>query len=198
VRRWPLRFAVYALLICVVALVGHRYRPPWWDTAADLRKMHDNVACGKGYEGTDEYAPIGADPSTVNPEARRVTVEGSARAAIHVLQWQAEQKTFTAEMSAPDNLLLHLFNYPAWRVEVNGRAVQASTREETGQMLIPVQARQNHVEILFSRTWDRTAGWLISLFAIVLVVSMRYSVGLSRVSSEKEMMAIRSTPCGES
>ncbi len=180
IRRWLWRTAVYALLICVVAFVWHHYQPPWWETADDLREMQDNVASGKGYEGADEYTPIGADPSAVDREARRVTVEGAAHAAIHVFQWQAERKIFTADMSAPDNLALHLFNYPAWRVAVNGRAVQAGTREGTGQMLVPVQAGQNDVEVIFGRTWDRTVGWCISFVAMLFVIiSTPYAIDRS-------------------
>ncbi len=170
VARWPLRIAAYVPLICVVGLVWHHYQPPWWDTPADLREMRDNVTSGKGYEGTDEYAPIGADPSATDREARRVTVEGSAHAAIHVFEWQAQRKIFSAEMSASDNVVLRLFNYPAWRVEVNGQVVRVGTREETGQMLVPVQAGKNHVELSFRRTWDRTAGGIVSFLAILVVI----------------------------
>ena len=76
-------------------------------------------------------------------------------------------------MSAPDNLALHLFNYPAWYVEVNGRLVQTSAREVTGQMLVPVQAGANRVEIRFVRTWDRTLGAWISLIALILIIVSR-------------------------
>ncbi len=95
-------------------------------------------------------------------------VDGPAHAAIHVSQWTPEFKLFTAEMSAPDNLALRLFNYPAWRVNVNGRQVQPGAREGTGQMLVPVEAGANQVQITFVRTWDRTAGGWISLLALVL------------------------------
>jgi hypothetical protein len=155
-------------MLCVLAFVWQHYQPPWWDTAADLREMRENVATGAGYEGTDEYTPAGADASVVDKNARRVTVEGPAHAAIRVSEWGAERKVFTAEMSAADNVVLKLFNYPAWRVEVNGRQVQPDTREGTGQMLVPVQAGANSVQIIFTRTWDRTAGLWISGIAFLL------------------------------
>jgi hypothetical protein len=157
-------------MLCVLAVAWQRFQPPWWDNAADLREMQDNMATGRGYEGTDEYTPVGADPSSVDKDARRVTVEGPAHAAIRVSDWTAERKLFTAEVSAPDNLALHLFNYPAWRVEVNGRLVQARTREGTGQMLVPVEAGANRVRITFVRTWDRRAGGWISAFALALAL----------------------------
>lgn len=167
VRQWTSRFAFYLAMLCVLAFAWHHFQSPWWDHAADLREMQGNMATGAGYEGTDEYTPVGADAYNVDKAARRVIVEGPAHAAIRVSDWRAEQKVFTAEMSAPDNLALHLFNYPAWRVEVNGRIVQAGTREDTGQMLVPVEAGLNHVQITFVRTWDRAAGGWISLVALV-------------------------------
>jgi uncharacterized membrane protein len=156
-RRWWMRGAVCAVAILMIATAWHRIQPPWWDNAADLREMQDNVADGIGYEGTDEYTPVGADPAATDKGARKATVAGPARGAIHVFQWNAEFKSFTAEVSAPDQLVLRLFSYPAWKVEVNGRQVQTSTGAETGQMLVPVEAGMNRVEMRFVRTWDRTA-----------------------------------------
>jgi len=170
-RRWTSRLAIYLTMLCVLAFVWHHLQPPWWDYAPDLREMQDNMATGTGYEGTDEYTPVGADVYNVDKGARRVTVDGRAHAAIRVSDWSAENKIFTAEMSAPDNLALHLFNYPAWRVEVNGRRVQAATREGTGQMLVPVEAGTNRVQITFTRTWDRTAGAWISLLTLLLTIA---------------------------
>jgi hypothetical protein len=69
---------------------------------------------------------------------------------------------FTADVSTPGRLILRLFNYPAWRVEVNGRTVQAKSQELTGQMLVPVEAGENRVVVTFTRTWDRTLGGIIS------------------------------------
>ncbi len=167
-RRWTARVAIYLAMLCVIGFAWLHFQVPWWDNPADLREMQDNMAIGAGYEGTDEYVPVGADSYNVDKAARRVTVDGPAHAAIHVLQWDPEFKLFTAEMSAPDNLALHLINYPAWRVEVNGRTVQAGTRDGTGQMLVPVEAGTNRVQIIFVRTWDRTAGGWISIVAIIL------------------------------
>jgi hypothetical protein len=170
VKRWTARAAIYFATLCLLAFVWHHFQPPWWDNSADMREMQENMATGEGYEGTDEYTPVGADPSAVDKIARRVTVDGPARAAIHVSQWDATSKVFTAELSGPDTLALHLFDYPAWRVEVNGNIVHAETREGTGQMLVPVQAGGNSVRITFTRTWDRIAGAWISVLALLLVL----------------------------
>ena len=162
--RWWWRVAVCIVSVLLIVTAWHRVQAPWWDNNDDLREMQDNVATGAGYEGTDEYTPLGAEPGAVDKDARTVTVNGPAHAAIHVQRWDAESRIFTAEMSAEDQLALRLFRYPAWRVEVNGRAVETAARAETGQMLVPVAAGMNRVEIRFVRTWDRTAGGMDFLY----------------------------------
>jgi 6-pyruvoyl-tetrahydropterin synthase related domain len=175
VRKWTARVEVYLAMLCVLAFVWQHFQPPWWDHAADLREMQDFMATGAGYEGVDEYTPIAIQPpidfdKDLDKDARRVTVQGPAHALIRVSDWRAQYRAFTAEMSAPDNLVLHLFNYPAWQVEVNGRPVQAGTREGSGQMLVPVEAGANRVQISFTRTWDRKLSPWISLLALLLII----------------------------
>jgi hypothetical protein len=168
-RRWWWRGAVCVLSILVIVAGWHRIQAPWWDNVADLREMQDNMATGAGYEGVEEYTPLGADPAETgidDKDARKVTVDGPAHAAIHVYRWDAESKMFTVDMSAPDQLALRLVRYPAWRVEVNGRVVETSARAETGQMLVPVAAGMNRVEIRFARTGDRALGGWISIVAM--------------------------------
>jgi hypothetical protein len=169
IRRWCWRGAVCAIAILVIGLAWHRIQPPWWDNAADLREMQNNMADHVGYEGTDEYAPAGADPGAIDKDARHVTVAGPARAAIRVSRWDVEAKMFTAEMSAPDQLALRLFRYPAWQAEVNGQVVPTASTD-SGQMLVPVEAGMNHVQITFIRTWDRAAGGWISLLTLVWLI----------------------------
>jgi hypothetical protein len=166
-RRRIARVLICLAMFAVLALVWRRVQPPWWETAADLDQMLGNQGSGAGYEGTDEYVPVGGDPYEIKQDAPRVAFEDSA--APHEVQrvwiqsWNAESKWFTAEVSQPGQLVLRLFNYPAWRVEVNGQVVATSTRDVTGQMLIPVQAGENRVQISFVRTWDRIAGGIISV-----------------------------------
>ena len=167
--QWWRRTAVFLALLLVIVLAWARIQAPWWDNAGDLREMQDNMESGAGYEGTDEYAPLGADPAAMDKGARRVTVDGPQHAAIHVYEWDAEYKRFTAQMSAPGNLALRLFRYPAWQVEVNGQVVETSEREGTGQMLVPVEGGANRVTMRFVRTWDRALGGWISIVSMLCV-----------------------------
>ena len=182
-RRWPMRAAVCVLSLIVISAGWHRAQAPWWDTAADLREMQDNMYIGAGYEGTDEYTPLGADPTAIDKDARKVTVAGPAHADIRVQRWDAEIKTFTAKLSAPDELALRLFSYPAWKAEVNGHAVETTSLAKTGQMLVPAEAGMNRVEIKFVRTWDRRLGGWISVFSALCVSLWRVRVRLGRLDA---------------
>lgn len=171
-RRWITRAAVCALMLAVLVAVWWKVQPPWWDSAADITEMHDNIKEGRGYEGTDEYVPTGADASEIRQDAPEVAVQGATRARVNIEQWNAESKTFVAGVSQPATLLLHLFNYPAWRVQVNGHPVTTESQETTGQMVIPVAPGENHVELVFIRTWDRTLGGTISLIALIFTFAL--------------------------
>ena len=94
VRRWTSRLALYVAMLAVVAFGWQHYQAPWWDNAADLREMQDNMETNVGYEGTDEYTPTAADPSVVGKDARRVTVEGPAHAAHSRLPVECQRETF--------------------------------------------------------------------------------------------------------
>ena len=176
-RRWYWRGAICVLSLIVIGVAWKTVQAPWWDNAADLREMQDNMATGTGYEGTDEYTPAGGDPGALNKEARKVSVDGPAHAAIHVYRWDAESKMFTADVSARDQLAVKLFQYPAWRVQVNGDVVETTARADTGQMLVPVEAGANRVQITFIRTWDRRLGGWTS---ILTVLSLGVWIGVTR------------------
>jgi uncharacterized membrane protein len=175
-QRWWPRLLAYAALLGVLVFVWHRVQPPWWDHAVDVEKMHIAMLAETGYEGTDEYVPINADPYDVDLSARRATLSGPGRAHIRILQWQAQEKEFTAEVSEPSKVALKLFNYPAWQVEVNGGLVSTETHEDTGQMIVPVKAGMNDVLIQFVRTWDRTFGGVISGLVLLSVIVFQFIV----------------------
>jgi hypothetical protein len=165
-RLWIGRVAAGVGMLGALLLLGHYVQPPWWDRASDVAKLLEQHQSGAGYEGTDEYAPVDADPYNINLDAPRLAFSGSGTARFEVEQWDPEKKWFTAEVSEPGQLVVRLFAYPAWKVVVNGRPVRTNTLDDTGQMLIPVTAGVNRVQILFVRTWDRTLGEATSLIAV--------------------------------
>jgi hypothetical protein len=65
---------------------------------------------------------------------------------------------------------MKLLTYPAWQAKLNGKIVALETKQETGQMLLPVPAGFTRAEIKFVRTWDRTVGMAVSLTTLLALI----------------------------
>jgi 6-pyruvoyl-tetrahydropterin synthase related domain len=173
-RRWAARILICVGLLTVLAFVWHRIQPPWWDSAPDIAKMLADQQTGKGYEGTDEYVPAASDPYEIAQDAKLVTTEDARPIQIRIQQWNAQSKQFTVRAGQRGAIVLRLFNYPAWRVEVNGRTTPTETLDVTGQMVIPIEQGMNSVRITFTRTWDRTIGAIISCVTLFTLIAIEW------------------------
>lgn len=171
-RRWVTRASACVLMLAVLGYVWHRVQPPWWDDRGDVADMVEHQRDGSGYDGIDEYVPDGVDVYEIKNDARRVAFEGDGSSRIRITQWGPESKSFSAILSQPGKLVLKLFHYPAWKVQVNGRPVQTGMLPVTGQIVIPAEAGDNQVQITLAWTRDREIGGLISLGAGILILAL--------------------------
>jgi len=170
-RRSKSRAAVCALMVAGLLVVWNKVQAPWWDKAADIAEMVDDMREARGYEGVDEYVPRDADPSLAKPETPEVAATDGNPDAVRIENWSAQNRKFEVNEGRETEVVVRLFNYPAWRVEVNGRQVIPETQPDTGQMVIPVEAGKNKIEITFVRTRDRTVGFVLSaLTGLVMAV----------------------------
>jgi hypothetical protein len=171
VRNWRARALLCAAVLAVILLVWHRVQVPWWDNAADIKEMVDNQYDGVGNEGTDEYVPIGADSYDIDRNAPLVRFDGEGSAQIQILRWYGESRQFLVNSSAPGSLTLRLFNYPSWKVRINGEPVPSGRTPHTGQMTIPVAAGKSLVQINFADGWDRAVGIACSAVAAIALLT---------------------------
>ena len=194
-RTWLSRIIIALAMLSMIVLAWHRVLPPWWDTSGDIAEMLDDQKSGKGYEGVDEYVPAGADSYETKQDAPLVQFVGRGRSftksyaddqrisrtiSANAKEWTAESKSFTAEVSRPGTLVLRLFNYPSWKIEVNGATIAAKSHSVTGQMEIPVVSGINRVKITFVRTRDRTLGVAISIITVLLSLALLALTGKHR------------------
>ena len=128
-------------------------QPPWLDTAADVQELHDFIEDGAGYEGTDEYVPVGVDASNVDRNAPLVSTTSGRPVTVHIQNWTAENKTFSTETAGSEILRLRLFNYPAWLADVNEGNAKISSQPDTR---------------------DRLVGGLCSVMALLLIVCWQF------------------------
>ncbi len=170
-KRWTSRLLVCAVLLATIFIAGRRFQPPWWELAADIREMHDAVADGAGYEGTDEYVPAGVDPYNVNKNLSLVSDSEGNPVPVATSTWGPADKRFEVHADVPQNLTVRLFNYPAWKVTVNGKVIKAGTSENVGLTVIPVTAGDSDIRIHFGRTIDRFDGDVVSLVSLGLLIA---------------------------
>jgi hypothetical protein len=180
--RWFAFIAAAAFLGSTAIFLVHH---TWWDQE-EFSTLRASIASGEGFDGTDEYDPVGDDHYNLPAKALRIQViplnedaevepatTAASQSTIVIERWLAEEKIIRVESMRPTRLALRLLNYPAWQVQVNGSRIQPESAEDSGQMTIPVPAGQSRINIRFTRTPDRTAGIAISiasLFAAIVLL----------------------------
>ncbi len=170
-----------AMGVAITILAGAIVRDAWWDSE-DVPALLAAVSSGQGYEGADEYAPRGSDRYNLPAEAPRITAIGdttehgerSAGVRIHVERWEPETKIFSVNSARGNTLALKLLNYPAWRADVNGKAVTAESSRDTAHILLPLSAGSSRVEVQLGRTPDRTAGGALSFLTAVVLAATAF------------------------
>src|SRR4029077_15385426 len=154
----------------------------WWDDK-DFSTLRANIASGEGFDGTDEYDPIGDDhynlpakapraqllPPSEDPESPTATADATPPKIV-IERWTPECKIVRAESAQPARLALRLLNYPAWQVQVNGSRIQPTSAEDSGQMIVPLPKGQSRVTARFTRTPDRTLGAISSILSLLVGV----------------------------
>jgi hypothetical protein len=180
--------------LVTVATATAIVRDAWWDSE-DIPVLTEAIRRGYGYEGTDEYAPLGCDryslpgsslllgegdslqvppasddsamptPRVAELDAGTEQVVPAKTVHLKIEEWTAEHRVFIGNAGRPVKLAVRLINYPAWDVRVDGKTAHPELLEKTAQMVLPLPAGTHRVEIRFRRTWDRSAGTALSVFS---------------------------------
>jgi hypothetical protein len=80
------------------------------------------------------------------------------------------------QISAPEDFLLRLFlfQFPGWRVWVDGELVEPELGRPEGFIVVPVPAGEHVVDVAFGSTPPRTWGAALSLAALLATVGMAF------------------------
>jgi hypothetical protein len=166
--------AVFAVLAYTAT---YMVRHTWWDSE-DVPVLLEALQNDQGFEGVDEYDPLGDDHSLLPEKLERVTVTPAPEAGaglkstaqVSVQRWTAEKKEMHITTRESALLKLRLLDYPAWRVDVNEAVVVPEQTGETAQITVPLSAGSSHVVVRFIRTTDRTIGAVISIASVLIVL----------------------------
>jgi hypothetical protein len=186
-------YSAAAMIAAVLALLAstatYMVRHTWWDSE-DVPVLLEALQNDEGFEGVDEYDPLGDDHSQLPEKLERVMVtpapeveaELKSPAEITVQRWTAEKKEMRITTREPAVLKLRLLDYPAWGVEVNEAVVVPEQTGETAQITVPLAAGSSHVLVRFIRTPDRTIGGLVSA-ASILIALLLFASRRTRIST---------------
>jgi hypothetical protein len=190
-RQWLCWTACFALVAGLGAAI---VSDAWWDSE-DIPVLMAGIQSGHGYEGTDEYQPLGSSrydlpgvspdgeietgPATkrvaLSSEAGRGAIAAAGDGVVQIGRWKANSKEFSSVGAEPTVAAVELMNYPAWQVTIDGSPAEISMVPETGQMLLHIPAGTHRVVLRFRRTWDRLAGGIISLLLLVALVMIGFA-----------------------
>jgi hypothetical protein len=161
----------------------------WWDSE-DIPVLREAILNDQGFEGTDEYDPAGDDHYNLPEKPPRVKIlpaeesgKGAPPAELRIVRWTAEEKELRVSSRDPVRVALRLLNYPAWRVEVNGKAVMPERAETTGQMILLLSPGTERITARFVRTADRKVGIAISVIAMLTLLALLNAGGLRLLSA---------------
>jgi hypothetical protein len=167
---------VGGILILLAGLATFFVRATWWDSD-DVSTLRAGIAAGTGFDGVDEYDPVGDDHTNLPAQAPPVKVltDDSGRgggATVLIERWTAREKKLRVNALAPVRVALRLLNYPAWRVELNGRGVAPESAADSDQMILELPAGESRVSVRLVRTGDRILGEVISVISALVALAL--------------------------
>jgi hypothetical protein len=176
---------VFLFLLITPVLAYFLVNNSWWDPD-EMPTLQAAITTGAGFDGTDEYDPAGDDHLDLPlnaPIAKILPANSGAQelpnSTIQIQKWHASDKYLRVQTPTEARLALRLLNYPAWRVELNGKQITPERMDDINQMVIPLDSGTSLIHIYFRRTPDRTAGYFLSLIS-VLLAAILWRMGRAR------------------
>lgn len=164
---------------------------PWPDFGEvnTLRmSMIENTGRWLGTTSTADYVPVtvemtpsrkgsvvapiasGLPPDRVN----RAMLPEDATVETEVIRPLLTRYTLTTPRET--RLRLFLFDFPGWKVRIDGRQVETELGRPEGFLVIPVPAGTHVIEVEFGSTMARDLGLIISLLSLLLMIVIAWRV----------------------
>jgi hypothetical protein len=133
---------------------------------ARLALFHSN----QGTDPTDEYTPLNADNDSLahtNPPYW-LSPDPNAKAPANTQPGPAPTH-LTMNAPAPEDIILNLRDYPAWRITLNRTPITEHIQRDDGLIAFPLPAGPATIDITYTQTIDQTLGDVISLASLALL-----------------------------
>jgi hypothetical protein len=166
-----------ALAICLFVLAGPlakvllaKARPSSWN-GAHVSQYLRNFDSGTGYRGTQEYLPNGANSVVSSEQAgMHVGIAGESNESA-IANVSGGATAFRIGSGGERQVALNLFDYPIWRVDVDGSRV-SKRQDQDGRVVMAVPAGSHVMRIFLERQWDAKLGIALSLVTAVLLCGL--------------------------
>jgi len=207
-RRWAVAGAFGAAFLCLT-MVADRVFFQICDQYDAVPGMLQDYGDGGGFQGTDEYAPVGADNSLVPQDLPAGCLVREPGKTLGVSSaddpqpdWAPQQKSCPAvldggyavggqrwsargQATEPGYVVLRLRRYPAWRVTVNGRLETDQGQRDDGLIEVPLAAGPVAVAAEWVTTSDVKWGRAISAASFLVMVGVLFGTGAAAWRKKK-------------
>jgi hypothetical protein len=160
--------AIAATLTYPAYRAFHQPCDPEDTVEARLHLFHSN----RGTDPIDEYTPATADNDSLaqtnppwwlstNPNAKAPAGQQSGPAPTHL----------HLNTPIPEDLILNLRDYPAWRITRDGTPITPLHRTD-GLIAIPIPLGFSFIDITYAQTLDQTIGDILSVVSLALLIAL--------------------------
>jgi hypothetical protein len=125
----------------------------------------------RGTEPTDEYTPINADNDSLaqtNPP-NWLAPDPNAKAPANTSPGPTPTH-LSVNAPTPEDLILNLRDYPAWRITLNGTPITDHIQRDDGLIALPIPVGPSTIDIHYAQTLDQILGDIISITSLALLV----------------------------
>ena len=187
-RRWR-NPALAATLGAVLFLALPVLYPPMWPPDFGSTAPRDIIewelrSQALGTTSTGDFVPVKAARVPMHPEAslvesiagpgpadrvNRASLPGDAN--VRIVEHGPVHDRFAVSTPAKFVLRLFTFYFPGWRAYVDGQEVDIDVAAPEGFITLRVPEGEHEVLVRFEDTPPRTAGWIISVAALALLIA---------------------------
>ncbi len=131
-----------------------------------------------GTDPTDEYTPTTADNDSLDhtDPSYWLSPDPNAKAPANTQPGPAPTH-LTLNAPIPENLILDLRDYPAWRITLNGTPITNHIQRDDGLIALPIPAGASTIDITYTQTRDQTLGDILSLASLALLLFFLFRTG---------------------
>jgi hypothetical protein len=145
------------------------FRPIRWIQITPEEKIIGNLWEKQLTISIFDYLPKVADfPPTQVAPTRPYFTDQNNKGAIYEISKKTNQYNFSLKTQTGGEMVIPLFNYPGWIVEINNKKVPVSSFSNLGLISFKVEPGDSRVRALFQETPLRLISNIISLISVTI------------------------------